>query len=212
MATKSNKLIRRIRRELIANPKKAAVLALLLAVAVWFWMPLIETMLGRKPIEEATATVPGSAAANSLANAANPTASGEAVKSTSVPWKQLVDWIHDDPMMQPKLPLTGARNPFAPSESHRLAREQVERSVQPPPPDVTPEQMGLALRSTVIGLRNKTAMINERAYHEGQIVKASKGNDRFKLVQIATNYVVLESNGKQYQLKLPTAEVAGVEE
>lgn len=211
MAT-SKKLVRKLRRELFANPKKGAALALLLAVAVWFWMPLIEKYFVPKS-EDVAVTEPNVGAGNSTANASIPATGAEGDESTDIHWKQVVDWIHDDPMMHPQLPPPGARNPFAPSESRRLAREKVEQSSQPPPPaDVTPEQSGLVLRSTVIGSRKKTAMINERAYHEGQTVKAPKANDQFKLVRIATNYVVLESGGKQYQLKLPAPDLAGVDE
>ena len=36
-----NKLARQLRREAMANPKKAAVLGLLLLVALYFWGPLV---------------------------------------------------------------------------------------------------------------------------------------------------------------------------
>ena len=116
-------------------------------------------------------------------------------------------------MMQPQVPLAGTRDPFGQSEARRLAKAKAEKTVQPPaPPDLTPEQSGLVLQSTAVGPRIRTAMINSRAYHEGQTVKAPKEIDHFKLVKIESNFVVLELNGKQYQLKLPGVEVAGLDE
>jgi hypothetical protein len=209
---KTNKLVRRLKRELTANPKKGAALAVLLAVAIWFWLPLVEKFWGQKP-EENVANKTKPVAASAVADTANAAEAGDANKLTNDHWKQVVDWIHNDPMMKPQFPTSGARNPFGPSEARRLAREEANRTAAPPPPpDATPQESGLVLSSTVIGARMRTAMINQRAYHEGQIVKAPKDEDRFKLVRIETNYVVLENNGKQYQLKLPTVEMAGVDE
>ena len=64
----------------------------------------------------------------------------------------------------------------------------------------------------MIGLRNRTVMINERASHEGQTVATAKPSDPFKLARSEAYDVVLESNGKQYQLKLHTAFVVDVQQ
>ena len=37
---------KRLRREVIANPKKAAILGIMLLVAIYFWTPLVMGWMG----------------------------------------------------------------------------------------------------------------------------------------------------------------------
>jgi hypothetical protein len=121
--------------------------------------------------------------------------------------------IKNDPYMRPQMPEAGGRNPFAPSAARRLAEEQAARgSVARSSGDITPEDAGLTLHSTAVGLARHTALINERVYREGQIVVGANDADRFELTRIGPRYVTLRRNGKEFTLKLRTIETAGLDE
>jgi hypothetical protein len=208
----NNKFIRRLRRELTANPKKTAVLALLLLVAIVFWAPLVEKWIDGQSDDVKTA--PGNVAevnqtrtgaANPEAVAGTPSASNTA-KTTTPQWNQMLSWIRNDPRMQPYTREEGDRDPFSLATS-QIAQKK-EATAEPPPPEITPKQAGIVLHSTVVGSRMKTALINGRAYHEEQSVLSASGHDRFVLVEIRPDAVVLSRHGQLYEVKLRTVETA----
>lgn len=218
----NQKLIRQLRRELTANPKKSAILCLLLLVAVWFWAPLIMKWFGNNQ-ETIAKTAPAvnapsnagpndSQTANSNGNEAGGNASGDDAKTATPHWHQVLTWIQSDPLMHTHLPQGEQRDPFAPAKSRLAAQKLSQHSAEPPPQELTPAQAGIALRSTVVSSRMKTALINGRAYHENQTVSAPNGQDHFTLVEIRVDGIVLARHGQSFELKLKTVEFANANE
>jgi hypothetical protein len=80
--------------------------------------------------------------------------------------------------------------------------------VIPVAPELTPSEAGIMLRSTVVGPKSKTALINGRAYHENQTITAANGQDRFLLLEIHDDGVVLTRHGNRFDLKLKQMEFA----
>ncbi len=115
--------IRRLRRELTASPKKAAMLGLLLLVAVWFWAPLVGKWMGRKDDETPltatteTATVTAEPMSTTATTIVPTVTLKQEAKST---WQQVLTWMRSDPKMKPHDPKLGGRDPFAPV-AERLA-------------------------------------------------------------------------------------------
>jgi hypothetical protein len=202
----SNKLIRQLKREVTANPKKTAILGVSLVIAIWFWAPLIGKWTGMKSSGEELATPPAGAEQAPVTASANTTPATTA-KTNTPNWHQVLAWIHKDAFMETHIPLPGERDPFSPSGS-QLARHEESKSPAEPVPEMTPQTAGLMLRSTVIGTSNKTALINGRAYHEDQSVVAANGRDRFLLVEIHSNGIVLQRQGRSYEIKIPKVETA----
>jgi hypothetical protein len=205
----NSKFIRRLRREITSSPKKAAVLGLSLVVAIWFWAPLIASWTGAKSSGDETPTAPlGSEAAMANSTAV---ARASAAKTTTPNWHQVLEWMRNDTLMKPYTASAQQRDPFAPAASQLAKRAESQQPIAEPP-ELSPEQAGLALRSTVVGPRAKTALINGRAYHEQQSVVAANGRDRFVLVEIRPSSIVLQRHGRSFELRLPRVEATSTEE
>jgi hypothetical protein len=199
--------MRRLRREITASPKKAAVLGVSLVIAIWFWAPLVGKWFGAKSADETAV-----ATSNIEETAVVPTiATPTTAKAAAPKWHQVLEWMRKDPLMRPYAPTAVERDPFSPSAS-QIAKQEETQQPAAAALELTPEQAGLALRSTIIGPQMKTALINGRAYHEKQSVPAANGRDRFLLVEIRSNSVVLQRHGQSFEVKLPRVEATASEE
>ena len=208
----SSRLVRTLRREIKASPKKAAVLALVSVAALWFWAPLLAKWFGKsesegKSVAPIAATNPQplttkKAVANMAATALVPNVAAVKPALPRRPWQQLLSWIEEDARMSPAADLEGGRDPFHPIEE----KKNKPLAVTAENPDVTPDDAGLALRSTIVGGDQKTALIGREVYREGETIAATRGEGEFRLVEIRPREVVLERSGKLYRLGLPTTE------
>lgn len=210
-------LVRRLKRELMANPAKAAVLGVLLIVAVWFWIPLIAGKSNQAPPaasspasgSESVVGGDGGGAAQTLA-AGSPTSGAPSTNVNPLKWKQAVEAIRRDPSMQPALPLADARDPFRRDESRIRDAEALAAATAAP--RMTPAQAGIQLNSTAVGPKKRTALIGGKAYREGDTVRAAKGNGAYKLVEIRRQSIMLEQDGARYQVWIPRAEPVSFED
>jgi hypothetical protein len=210
----SSRWVRKLRREIKSSPKKAAVLALLSVVALWFWAPLAAKWFGKsetdgKSAAPVAATNPQPS--NTRNSGVNMAATGLVPDVAAVkpvfprrPWQQLLSWIEQDSRMSPAADLGSGRDPFHPIEE----KKNKPLAVTTEKPDVTPADAGLALRSTIVGGDQKTALIGREVYREGETIAATRGEGEFRLVEIRPREVVLERSGKLYRLGLPTTEWA----
>ena len=172
MATKNN-LVKRLRREITASPKKAAVLGISFVIAIWFWAPLIGKWIGVKSSEEA---------------AVAPASVDEAVATSETVTR---DCRETDAKMAPGARMNAQRSAdeAVPAQCQRArsfcalcgancqTRGIAARHASAARANTTTSRIGT--RSTVIGPHTKTALINGRAYHEQQSIVASNGRDRF---------------------------------
>ncbi len=208
----SSRLLRKLRREIKASPRKTAVLALLSVVGLWFWIPLVARWFGKTDSEAASAvpvaantaqprSIGGSVTTPATA-AMSPGTMVAATAGSHRPWHQLLAWIEQDARMKPTSDFGNGRDPFHPREENKTkgAVVPVEK------PDITPSDAGLALSSTIVGAGERTALIGRDVYREGDTISTPRGEGEFRLVEIRPREVVLERSGKQYRLELPTSQ------
>ena len=202
------KLGNKLRREIAANPKKAAFLGLATLVAVYFWMPLVLGWIGKRDQAMATATAKTDAMPITAAMGAAPT--GETAAKETVPnrpsWPQVVQWMHNDPRTMTAPLLTKMRDPFEPSTIEAADTKAQEQS-KLKSPAITPTAAGLVLTSTIIGPQRRVAQIDGKTYTVGQTIevaqeKAALGVE-FKLIEVHSRRAVLEADGQRFELMIP---------
>lgn len=212
----ASKLHKQLVRELTANPKKAAALGLLAAVAIYFWLPLILGGDDKKPAKKPVANEqPGQAA---------PVATAVAQRSVEkrVGWQKVVSWIDSDPLTHTvaELPLKleafgAAQAKLDPEPVTPDPREQVDVE---PAPEVTPDSLGLRLQGTLVGPRRRVALINNRPCGEGSTFWITEELG-FRVVEVTPRSVILapagdaatsSNQGTQYELTVDKAKQAGL--
>jgi len=209
-----NKLARQLRREAMGNPKKAAILAVLVLVAVYFWGPLVwgwvapEEASGEPPNAKAEATAEPATFANT-ALAQSQELPDKEQKACPHPWTQLDEWMREDPMTTPAEEVTGWRDPFASA----LAVVEVDQheAVQAAVAPVTPESLGVELSGTLIGPRRRVALIGGKAYRAGQTVTVDHAGRpiHLQLVEVHPRRIVLEWEGNRFDLAIPEQKTTG---
>jgi hypothetical protein len=204
---KLDKLLKQIQREAAANPKKVALLGLMLLVALYFWAPMtwrwLEGANGKKSVKTLNASL------ILTDDPAEPAASGKGGSSGKFRWEKVRQSIRSDPHMltadfdstwvDPFAP-RAQPVPVAPSGSAAVGAETTAAVVGP-------HEAGLSLTSIAIGPRSRSATISGDTYHENQtIVVGSKDNSgvklEFQVVRIDRLSVELERGGRKFVLEL----------
>ena len=224
----SSPFVRKLRREIARSPKKAALLALLAAVGLWFWAPLVANWFSGSPPESKDMPMSKAAATNPLpagtgmapAAPVLPTSSAGATPQTAKPkaaqhpWRQVVRWMEQDPRTTSTTELAQWRNPFGPSaaelaaakkEKERLAREQKSKAAQSS--ELGPADAGLVLTSTIVGGKQGSALISGETYRQGSMVPAAHGSTEFELLEIQPRKVILQREGKKFTLEIKEIEL-----
>lgn len=240
----AQRIVRQLRREVKANPKRAALLAALMAVGVYFWAPLVAGWV--MPDGAATAPAKKVAAKTSSALAApapGPAGVQPAKPTNAKPWPQLWAAIQDDKRTKPAATLAAATNPFRPFPAPPEAHEETEdakatnptaengataanRAAKPnstTPVEATPKSLGMKLTGTVIGARQRAAVIDGQIVPEGGLVSPTSGDSKppsakpdaariaFRLTRVEDRSIALERNQKKYTLTLETPTIDGIE-
>lgn len=201
----SSPFINKLKREVQKSPGKAATLALLLCVALWFWAPLLTGMLG----SSSPANVTPSATANQTAASSTPSTAAAAPATTAtMPWRELAKTIEHDPLMQPARGSDRPRDVFQPIKPSKPVENEVTQAAQPQPKpelDVPPQSVGLALTSTIVGPRQHVARLNGTNYRPGDTVEVNsdQGKLSYVLKQVTDRSVTLSLGNKQYELSMP---------
>lgn len=207
-------IVKTLKREVTANPKKGLVLALLLVVGVWFWGPLVKKWVFKPTAEavedlviapeEVPAEVPAAVVTPKLAT-----------------WDKVEYALEKNELAQP-LPVNNVallKNPFVKaalaSTEVADAAEAEPPMVVPPVEHVEPTQVGLVATSVSIGPQRRFATLRGQVFLQGSPIpvlaadapttteQATKFQEPFVLARVEPWGIVLTRNGKEYQQVLP---------
>lgn len=208
---KLDKLAKQARRDLAANPKKAAILGLMLLVAAYFWGPLLWKWLA--PGGKVKGGKDGQTA---LILEDDPVEAAPQAKPGALRpfrWEKVRQQIRRDRFMVPAAFEEQWPNPFAPlpvaaqSQTTIEGESQAAIAAAKTETELTPESAGLTLASVAISPRRRTATISGNTYREGETITAGGGDDKaatgpaFRLVRIERQGVELEHEGKTWWLE-----------
>lgn len=208
------KLVKRLRREAGAHPKKAAALGILVVVAIYCWAPLLKGWVsssasGGLAAGAVAASAPVALDAPRLA-LTNTQDGNTPEKAVAYSWEEVVKWMEQDPRSRPPRDLGGRRDPFRAVKAV-VAERETKRSEEPPKPILTPSNLGMTLSSTLVGPGERLAVINGKVYREGQTIEVAKDGRKatFKLVEVHGRRVVLRHQNEQVELALPERKRSG---
>lgn len=208
-AVNIQKLATRLQKEAQASPGKAAMLAVMLLAALYFWAPLAGKLLGGK----APPKPPGSPVVATAGVAPITPISA----SSSVPqgedalrWDRIRRLIAADSRMRSASFNPQWHNPFTidapPVEQEDLPTTEIPAADSAPPP-VDPQAAGLALTSVMVGKKARSAVINGRVLRENETLEvvnpAGSGLLTYRITKINDLGVQLEIAGTKQQLALP---------
>lgn len=200
----SSKLVRKLKREFVANPKKGAILGLVLVVAVWFWAPLFKQWFSGP--EVAAAPEPAAATTTAPVSGTDNIKTATPAKAARLSWQEVSARFESDPLMRPAEP-GQSRDPF----HFVVVEKQAEKVELPPPaerPVVSPEQAGLVLTSTMVGAKRKAARLLNKWYYVGDRVSAGESDGsplEYIITEIHPRRIVLSRDGHMFELELPGA-------
>jgi hypothetical protein len=176
------RLGKQLRREIKAHPAKAAVLAVLLVVGMYYWAPVLAGWFSTRSMSTATQTA--------RLQPAPPVPATPSAAAPVIPWHELVEGMKRDPLKSPAANVHTWRDPFRPSprqvailEQERQIRESLPKSpatkgahatakgIVVPPFELTPHTAGLNLTSTLVSASQRMATINGVIVEEDRVVK-----------------------------------------
>ena len=208
---KLDKLVKTLRREIVANPAKAGVLGVLLLGGTYFWGPLAWKWVGGKKSDAA------GTAAVVLPVASAPDQQGVSVAEQNeikLDWREIRQRREKDPLTRAadfQLPWNQAF--FAAKVADTAQSQEAEEPVKPPA-IVDPGKLGLVLEGVVIGSKTRKAIISGKVYREQDQVKVSQSTEAnhqpdakqpdvvFRLMQVSRKMVKLERDGKTWSLEM----------
>ncbi len=169
------RLKRQIKRELVQNKKKTAVLATISVVALYFWTPLIVDWI--QP--EGTTAHPAENSDAPLSAAAPVVIAQPTETWNSNFWIDQLKTIEQNPGLQTGTLIQANRDPFGRS-GQALAERQMELANEAtlPPQNfsaITPAEAGLSLMGTIIGPKSRIAKIGGEYYQENDIIEIPNG-------------------------------------
>jgi hypothetical protein len=210
------KFYKRFRRDLAANPKKAALLGIMVLVAAYFWAPLV---LGVLPARKGSAAA---AAPPDVILADNPLGAAQAAQNSknAFHWERAQQSIAADATMASATFDRTWRDPFAAFDSPAPPPEEPEPI--PSPADIAasaaadaakaiaPGEAGLVLQGVLVGRLASAATISGEVYREGDVVPAQVAGAtvEFQVGYISKQGVALHSNGKRHWLEFSKSKLA----
>ena len=213
-------LVRALRDQFVSDLKqswqKTAVLGVLLLVGLVLWIPpLIRAMVG--PAESAVVQAPQDSrsdlppieAVASFQGAAAPSA----MESTSgYTWDIFDRDSRSDPLVRSVEVAAIQSDPFRMDHSQFpppglfAAEEKHVDDEKPTTSEASPEKPildGLELKSTILGVKRRAALINKKLYFEGMDVRSTSGAT-FRLAAVHSKRVTLKRGNETFELKLAT--------
>jgi hypothetical protein len=196
------KLARQLRRDLAANPKKAAALGLMVLVALYFWGPLVWKWASSSGNKRASKVSMASLILTD--DPAEPTQQNKARGNAKFRWEKARQLLRQDPRMTSAKFDPSWPEPFgSPTASgeHDPVAEAAEAQAATAAAASDPSTLGIVLGAVMIGPRTRLATINGKPCHEGDILTVTEKDDKstarsFKVVRIFRQAVELEIAGR----------------
>lgn len=217
---KLDKLVSQARRDLLAHPKKAALLGLMVLVALYFWSPLVGKWLfpgGGKKADTAH-----NVALILEDDPIEPTAQTKAGKAKAFRWEKVRQLIQNDRLMAPAVLEASWPDPFRTMATQQPQEIAPEAGSSPEATAVqtalattntTSIAAGLKLTGVAIGPSRRIATINGDTYREGATIKIG-GQDpknpllEFRVLRIEKLGVELEGAGRTFWIEFEEAKLA----
>ena len=199
----ANQLISEMRR----NRQKTAILAVSLVIGLYFWLPLLfNAFKGRgSSIPKAAAAIPRPIEAVAAFPSSTSTRSAEGGAKRT--WEQVVQLLQNDPLFRPA-EASSIRSDafqidhdqFSPPVDDIFMPDSEETPVRAKRADAKPSIDGLALKSTIIGVKQRAAFINDRLYFEGNVIPWKGAS--YVVEAIRPRSVALTSQDATYELMI----------
>ncbi|EAQ79676.1 hypothetical protein [Blastopirellula marina] len=192
---KSQSLIPRIKKEIQKSPQKAAVLAGLFLIAIWFWTPLVIKWMPAMKSKPAS-----SAVAKVQPLVVTPKASAPTTED-DMNWRTWAKRMKENPRMQSADLPKDSLDPFR--KQKVAVSESPADKIAAPVAVVAPRPDDLFVRSVIVGRKRAIARINQANYEVGDVVQSNQGAD-FVVSSIEPTGVILARNGEKFDLPLKT--------
>jgi len=202
------KLSKRLRKELLANPKQAAVLAIACLVACWFWSPLLMKWFTGKQKAQAAKVEP-EAAIEAVAAKAEP----------QHPWFDVQRWRLADPLTRSVALVDVEKNPFRAQQPvvADIEEDQEEQTTPRRASPLTTEKPSLTLEAILYSGSRRLAQINGQTLRENEEFavggagaesdseeEADSSNQMLgRVTAIYPSEVLVEVGGQSLRLSLP---------
>ncbi len=200
-------IFKQLVHDMKASAGKTAVLALLLLVGLFFWVPpLLKAFSSGATAAPPTSVDAKASGSTAIASTTSPNPPESAKKSRDS--KTLLKLLHEQPLLQPASAEEMPSKPFGLNDDLLplpvlIAEDNLaEPSAPATKPVAKPIEKldGLVLKSTLIGPSRRVAIINNQLFREGQSVP---WNDRQLLVESVNRKSVTLTDGSQsWQLTL----------
>ncbi len=205
---------------------KAALLGVLTLVGLYFWVPLLLDLV-RGSAQSQTSSAPVVAQPTvprqPVAGDAEPGHEGRRLgrRQSRTPdqldWKEAEQVLAEDPLVQPPAEFDVTADPFeinhdqfSPPVTDIFADEPeakaTDQSETPAP--VAPEKpTGLVLKSTIVGVHQRAAFINDQVCFEGSRLVVN--GRTFQVVSIGRDRVELQCEGRTFVLEIDEKKPSG---
>lgn len=210
---KLDKLLKRLKRDASASPQKAGALALMVAVALYFWAPLVMKNFKGKG-------KPGKGAATTqIILGDDPVLVKAAVHpaNNSAHWDRIREVLAQDRLMQAAVHQVDWQNPFQPLDHETSQAAPKNRSEEPPTDstqlpikpvmeDNVAKQLlsGVTLSSVLVG-KKPSAIIQGKRYRVGDLLAFGDDNGapklEFRITAIDEKGVDLKYDGQSFRLE-----------
>ncbi len=213
-----NNLTSQLRRDLAANPKKAAALGLMVAVALYFWGPL-----AWKFIKASGGKQNNKANMASLILTDDPIEPSQQAKGglrTRFKWERVRQLIQQDPHMVSATFDASWVDPFG---KPAATAAEIGAAVETPAEDqattaaaaaaIDPQSLGITLGGIMITSRGRFATINGETCREGETLAVGDKRDKtatyeLRVLKIGRQSVQLDFGGRIFSLELTQPRLA----
>jgi hypothetical protein len=212
-----DQFIRKLRRELTRNPKKTAILGVGLAVAIYFWAPLVGKWFS-KPGSSRGKSVASGVAAPAVEQARPPVVAGDALAALP-DWRELARRVDENPLRRLAAVAAPGRDPFfsslrPPAEEDAAGETEDGEAAETATTAGAAPGLAMKLEGILVRGRTRAAIIGGVAYRERDEIQfgppagasapaaGSVRQTSAVLEEIGRDYVIVKWRGQAMRIEL----------